>query len=125
MGRPLRFISENVPVDGVVLASPDYSAAIAALSGRRVLFPPRLGDEPAMPSPPRRARLLSLALEGRPPERLASLFAVTHLLLGPGEPTPPSPDTVLASDPEVMDLVPVYRDVKDFRVFRLDKKKKK
>ncbi len=125
MGRPLRFISENVPVDGVVLASPGYSAAIAALSGRRVLFPSRLEDEPPVPNPLRRARLLSLTLEGRPPERLASLFSVTHLLLGPGEPTPPSPDTVLASDPEVMSLVPVYQDVKDFRVFRLDKNKKK
>ncbi len=123
MGRPLRFISENVPVDGVVLASPDYSAAIAALSGRRVLFPPRHEDATAVPNPLRRARLLSLALEGRPPERLASLFSVTHLLLGPGEPTPPSPDTLVASDPEVLGLVPVYQDVKDFRVFRLVKKK--
>jgi hypothetical protein len=124
LGRPLRFISENVPVDSVVLASPDYSAAVAALSGRRVLFPPRPGDEPAVPNPLRRARLLSLALEGRPPERLASLFSVTHLLLGPGEPTPPPPDTILASDPDVMRLIPVYQDVKDFRVFRLDRKKK-
>jgi hypothetical protein len=123
LGRPLRFISENVPVEDVVLASPDYSAPIAALSGRRVLFAPRMEGEPALPGPPRRVRLLSLALEGRPPERLADLFSVTHLLLGPGEPTPASQDNGVAADPEAMGLVPVYQDAKDFRVFRLVKKK--
>jgi len=125
LGRPLRFISENVPVEGVVLAAPDYSASIAALSGRRVLFAPRLEGEPALPGPPRRVRLLSLALEGRPPARLADLFSVTHLLLGPGEPTPAAQGEVVAADPEFMRLVPVYQDAKDFRVFRLDKNKKK
>lgn len=123
LGNALRFISENVPVEGVVLASPEYSAPIAALSGRRVLFAPQPADEPHLP--PRRERLLFEALEGRPPERLAGLFSVTHLLLGPGESTPVSPDDVVAADPEILSLVPVYEDAEDFRVFRLDRKKKK
>jgi len=48
---------------------------------------------------------------------------VTHLLLGPGEPTPPLPDPATEADLDVMSLAPIYQDAKDFRVFRLVKKK--
>jgi len=123
LGKPLRFISENTPPESVILASPDYSAPIAALAHRRVLFAPRLEDEATIPGPPRRARLLAQAHEGRPTVRLAGLFSVTHLLLGPGEPTPPLPDPATEADLDVMSLAPIYQDAKDFRVFRLVKKK--
>jgi len=119
--RPLAWIRLNVPTGDVILASPEYSAALAALGGRRVLFwPPGLGDNETLPEPSRRARLYSRTLRGQPVARLAEEFSATHLFLGPGEPNP-----VVPSDPlnePTLALVEVYSDVEDFRVFRLTKK---
>jgi len=122
--RPLEWIERNVPATSVVLASPAYSAPIAALAGRRVLFPP-LADGAArspLPEPFRRARLAETARRGQPVARLAEAFSVTHLFLGPGEPDPPVDTPTPESGEPRLDLVLEYRDAKDFRVFRLVKK---
>lgn len=121
--EPIDWIRRNVPATSVVIASPEYSAAIAAFAGRRVLMPPsEPGSQTPLREPFRRSRLIESVRLGQPVERLADAFSVTHLLLGPGEPGPgvgaePSP----INEPR-MNLVLVYEDVKDFRVFRLAKK---
>lgn len=122
--RAMDWIRGSVPKSSVVLASPAYSASIAALAGRRVLVPPpTVGDAPrtALPEPFRRLRLVESVRLGHPIERLADAFSVTHLVLGPGE---PNPEIGLESptDEPRMKLVLVYEDVRDFRVFRLAKK---
>ena len=122
--RLLDWVAANVPRSGVVLASRSYSIPIAAVAGRRVLFPP-LDPEArglSLPEPSRRARLLESTLKGRPIARLAAAFSVTDLLLGPGEPTPVMTDENGENDAEGLSLVLVYQDSKDFRVFRLAKK---
>ena len=122
--RPLDWISLNVPADQVILASPSYSAPIAALAGHRVLFPskvdPRAGAAPGEPF--RRNRLRESTLRGEPIERLAEAFSVTHLFLGPGEASPPLGVETRSPDEPRMRLVLVYQDAEDFRVFRLAKK---
>lgn len=124
LGKPLAWIAQNVPAGDVILASPAYSAPMAALAGRRVLFPPPAegGARGSLPEPFRRARLAESILRGRPIARLAEAFSVTHLFLGPGEATPTAgTETDAAGEPR-LSLVLVYQDVKDFRVFRLAKK---
>ncbi len=122
--RPLQWIAQNVPLGDVILASAPYSASIAAFGGRRVLFPVSGDESRAGPlkEPLRRARLLESTLQGRPVERLAAAFSVTHLFLGPGEVTPPATETMDAVEEPVLRLVLVYQDVEDFRLFRLAKK---
>ncbi len=122
--RPMEWIGQNVPAGSVVLASPVYSASIAALAGRRVLFSPSADarDQAALPEPFRRARLAETTRRGRPLARLAEGFSVTHLFLGPGEPTPPAATEASPDEEPRMTLVAVYQDLKDFRVFRLVKK---
>ena len=122
--RPLQWIAQNVPTDEVILASAPYSAPVAAFAGRRVLFP-IAGDEShsePLREPFRRVRLRESTLQGRPIERLANAFSVTHLLLGPGEKTPPDEETTEAAGEPRLRLVLVYQDAEDFRVFRLAKK---
>ena len=122
--RPLDWIALHVSPGDVILASPAYSAPIAALSGRRVLFPPP-GEgrfHEALREPFRRARLRDSVLQGAPIARLAGDFSLTHVFLGPGEPSPPRPAQEGASDEPLMRLVPVYEDIEGFRVFRLAKK---
>lgn len=122
--RPLQWIADNVPPDEAVLASAPYSASIAAFGGRRVLFP-GTGDEgraEPLKEPFRRARLLESTLRGRPIERLANAFSITHFFLGPGEQTPPSSETSEGMGEPALRLVLVYQDVEDFRIFRLAKK---
>ena len=119
--KPLDWIAAHVPRGSVVLASPVYSAQIAAFSGRRVLFPPQ-GDGRAVPEPFRRARLYESCRKGEPIARLADAFSVTHLFLGPGEATPPSPETEDPAKEPRLRLVLVYHDAEDFRVFHLAKK---
>lgn len=122
--RPLQWIAENVPPDGVILAAAPYSASIAAFGGRRVLFS-ETGDEgrtEPLKEPFRRARLLESTRQGRPIERLANAFSITHFFLGPGEETPPEDETAEAVEEPVLRLVLVYQDVEDFRIFRLAKK---
>ncbi len=124
LSRPMNWISRNVPTTSVVLASPAYSAPIAALAGRRVLFSPGAGaeEQASLPEPFRRARLLESTRLGQPLARLAEGFSVTHLFLGPGEASPPAaPEPGTADEPRLR-LVLVYQDIKDFRVFRLAKK---
>ncbi len=122
--KPLGWIAQNVPAGDVILASPAYSAHIAALAGRRVLFPPPAegGASVSLPEPFRRARLAESILRGRPIARLAEAFSVTHLFLGPGEATPIAGTETDAADEPRLSLVLVYQDIKDFRVFRLAKK---
>jgi hypothetical protein len=122
--RPMEWLRQHVPAKSVVLASPLYSAPVGALAGRRVLFAPPsdVGVQTALSEPFRRARLAQSTREGRPIERLATAFGVTHLFLGPGEPSPPlGTDTRPGSEP-AMTLVPVYQDAADFRIFRLVRK---
>jgi hypothetical protein len=124
LAQPFEWIRRNVPAQDVILASREYSAPLAALAGRRVLFPPPeglAGGETGIPEPSRRARLFTSTLKGQPVARLAEHFSATHLFLGPGEATPATGDFPPSEEP-VMTLVPVYQDVKDFRVFRLTKK---
>ena len=120
----MEWIRGNVPANSVVLASPMYSVPIAALAGRRVLFSPSEGAraQTSLPEPFRRARLLESTRLGLPLERLAEGFSVTHLFLGPGEATPPAATERPGDSEPRLILVPVYEDVKDFRVFRLMKK---
>lgn len=122
--RPMEWIRRNVPANSVVLASPMYSAPIAALAGRRVLFSPseEARAQTSLPEPFRRARLWESARLGRPVARLAEGFSVTHFFLGPGEPSPEAVGEASEGDELRMILVPVYQDVRDFRVFRLVKK---
>lgn len=124
MQRPLNWIRDNVAAGDVVLASPAYSAPVAALAGRRVLFPPveDPGHDTSLPEPTRRERLYASTLRGEPVARLAEHFSATHLFLGPGEPTPISGTSAVADGEPRLALVLVYQDVKDFRVFRLTKK---
>ena len=121
--NPLSWVKQHVPGRSVVLASPAYSGPIAALSGRRVLFPPReeAGNEPPLREPFRRARLNESVRQGQPLERLAEAFSVTHLFLGPGEATPHLEEAAPEDEPRLA-LVLVYQDAKDFRIFRLAKK---
>ena len=122
--KPLEWIARNVPPGDVVLASAPYNASIAALAGRRVLFPLSGDDGRTGPlrEPFRRTRLMESTLQGRPIERLANGFSATHLFLGPGEGTPPDGEALEATDEPVLRLVLVYQDAEDFRVFRLAKK---
>ena len=107
---PLEWIRTNVGADEVVLASPSYSVQIAAFGQRRVLWPPP-GDLQALPEPFRRARLYESVLRGGPSDRLATRFNATHLLLGPGEPTPSAASASSSSDELVRELVLVYEAV--------------
>lgn len=118
--KPLEWIRTNVPKTSVVLASPAYSAQLATFTGRRVLFPPP-GDPTPLSEPFRRARFAESCRKGEPIARLAEAFSVTHLFLGPGEKTPPKPETEDVKEPR-LGLVLVYEDVEDFRIFRLLKK---
>ena len=122
--RPMEWIRRNVPPGSVVLASPAYSAPIAAFGGRRVLFPPpsETGAQEALGEPFRRARLAETARRGQPVARLAEAFSVTHLFLGPGEASPPMMTEGAPTDEPRLGLVLVYEDAEDFRVFRLVKK---
>jgi len=119
----LGWVARHVPQGDVVLASPAYSAPIAAFAGRRVLFSP-VGEGMALSEPFRRARLNESTRKGQPIARLADAFSVTHLFLGPGEATPPSPDPEGGSPPDEprLSLLLVYQDTEDFRVFRLARK---
>jgi hypothetical protein len=117
----LRWVERNVPPGEVVLASPGYSAQVAAFGAHRVLFPPG-GATSAGPEPFRRSRLYASVLEGRPIARLAEAFSVTHLFLGPGEPQPPEPAAGPPPEEPRQSLVLVYHDAEDFRVFRLANK---
>jgi|CXWL01.1.fsa_nt_gi hypothetical protein len=119
--RAMAWMRANIPPSSVVFASPSYSASVAAFAGRRVLFPPPGSIEALSPlrEPFRRARLVESVRLGRPIARLARDFSVTHLFLGPGEVGPPE-GAVLPVDAEArLELVLVYQDVKDFRVFLL------
>lgn len=122
--RPMDWIRRNVPATSVVLASPTYSTQIAALAGRRVLFPPSADRrlEAPLAEPFRRARLAESTRLGAPLARLAERFSVTHLFLGPGEPSPPAGAQAAPTDEPRLSLDLVYQDVEDFRVFRLVKK---
>jgi hypothetical protein len=122
--RPMDWIRRNVPTRSVVLASPAYSAPIAAFAGRRVLFPPsaEAGAAPTLGEPFRRARLAETTRLGQPLARLADAFSVTHLFLGPGEASPAAVAETSAADEPRLGLVLVYHDAKDFRVFQLVKK---
>jgi hypothetical protein len=121
--RPLEWIRANVDPREILIASPSYSIPIAALGQRRVLWPPPGGDSGALPEPFRRARLYESVLRGRPNDRLADRFNATYLLLGPGEPTPRvDREQALAAEEPVRELILVYEDAEDFRVFRLAKK---
>lgn len=122
--RPMDWIRRNVPAGSVVLASPTYSAQIAALAGRRVLFPPSAdgGTEALLREPFRRARLYESTRLGAPLARLAAGLSVTHLFLGPGEPSPPAAAPEAPDDEPRLKLDLVYQDVEDFRVFRLARK---
>jgi hypothetical protein len=121
--RPLEWLRGNVAPGDVVMASEEYSAAIAAIAGRKVLFwPPGGGSNESLPEPSRRSRLYATTLRGQPVARLAESFSATHLFLGPGQPEPiPQDRPGEASEPR-MQLVLVYADIEDFRVFRLTKK---
>ncbi len=119
--RPMNWIAANVENDGVILASPLYSASIAALGGRRVIFPIPSSFEGPLPQRARRARLYESVLNGRPAGHLVEAFSVSHLLLGPGDLSPTVGQT--DNDAEVpFSLVLVYVDAEDFRIFRLAKK---
>ena len=122
--RPMEWIDVNVQKRDIVLASPEYSATIAAIGRHRVLFPPptRDGTALALPEPFRRARLMESARKGRPIAALATSFDATHFLLGPGEPAPPTETAADSSDETAFGLQLVYHDVKDFRIFRFTKK---
>ena len=122
--KPLDWIAHNVPADQTILASPSYSAPIAARGGHRVLFPPNIdsGGGAPLTEPFRRARLLESTLRGEPVERLAESFSVTHLFLGPGEASPPVAKEVRDPNEPRLRLVLVYQDARDFRIFRLAKK---
>ena len=122
--RSMDWIRQNVPANGVVLASPTYSTQIAALAGRRVLFPPSAdgSSETLLSEPFRRARLSESTRLGAPLARLAEGLSVTHLFLGPGEPSPPAGAQGASADEPRLRLDLVYQDVEDFRVFRLAKK---
>jgi len=118
--RPMEWLRDNTPATSAILASPDYSAPIAALAGRRVVFPPPpLGEngEDPLPEPFRRNRLRASAAEGRPIARLVQAFSVTHLFLGPGEPDPGPGGGGAGETEPTLRLVRVYVDAKDFRVF--------
>ena len=121
---PLEWIARNVPVDEVVIAAPGYSAPVAALAGRRVLFEPSAtsGLDRLFEQPGRREYLLVTALEGFPKERLAKAFSARFLLAGPGELRLKQAPPENASDDPVLTLEPVYVDANDFHVFRLVKK---
>ena len=121
---PMDWIKRNVGAEDVVMTSPEYSASLSALTGRRVLLPPLSdgGRGASPPEPARRARLYSSTLSGEPVSRLADHFGATHLFLGPGEVEPATPGPRGSQDEPRMALTLVYRDVKDFRIFRLTKK---
>lgn len=119
--KAMAWMRANIPPSSVVFTSPTYSASVAAFAGRRVLFPPLGSIEAQGPlrEPFRRARLAESVRLGRPIARLAKDFSVTHLFLGPGEVGPPT-GSFLPVDAEArLELVLVYQDVKDFRVFHL------
>lgn len=122
--RPLAWMAENVPAGDVILASPAYSAPIAALTGRRVLFPSsgEGGGGASLSEPFRRARLAESTLRGQPITRLANAFSVTHLFLGPGEASPLPTDGAYPGDEPRLGLVLAYQDAEDFRVFRVARK---
>jgi hypothetical protein len=124
LARPLDWIRRNVPPTSVVLASPEYGAAVAMYGGRRVLFSTshEPEDQTLLPQPFRRTRLVESARLGRPIARLAEAFSVTHFFLGPGEASPPLGVDAPSTDEERLELVLVYEDVQDFRIFRLAKK---
>jgi hypothetical protein len=122
---PMAWIRNNVPNDRFVLASPVYSAPIAAFAGRRVLFSPASTESQAriaLAEQPRREHLLDSARLGQPSAKMAEAFSVTHFFLGPGESIPLYAAAAPEGDEPSMKLVLVYRDVEDFRVFRLEKK---
>ena len=120
--QPMEWIRHNLGTKDIVMTSPDYSATVAALTGRRVLLPPRGDAGMPAPEPARRARLYSSTLAGAPVARLADHFGATHLFLGPGEADPATPAPLDSEDEPRMALSLVYRDVRDFRIFRLTKK---
>lgn len=121
--RPMAWIRENVPRKSVIVASPEYSAAVAALGGRRVLLPPATTEpNPPLPEPFRRARLFDSARQGRPIARLAEAFSATHLFLGPGEQNPADGEEPAPTGELRLHLALVYQDAKDFRIFQFVKK---
>jgi hypothetical protein len=117
------WIRRNVPKNAVVLASPEYSAPIAAFGGRRVLFPPPADAALiSLREPFRRTRLSESTRLGQPLARLAEAFSVTHLFLGPGEIDPPARTEASGTTEARLKLELVYQDARDFRVFRLARK---
>ena len=79
---PMAWIRRETPPGAVFMADEDYSAAIAALAGRRVLRAPLLG-RPA--DDERRVRTERVTLSGRDPGPLRTRYGVSHVLVAPGD----------------------------------------
>jgi hypothetical protein len=79
---PMDWVRRETPRDAVFIADEDYSAALAALAGRRVLRAPLLEEAR---DDERRVRTERLVLSGRDPGPLRARYRVSHVLAAPGD----------------------------------------
>lgn len=79
---PMAWIRRETPPEAVFVASEEYSAAVAAIAGRRVLRAPLIG-EPA--DDERRVRTEGATISGRDAEPLRARYRVSHVLVAPGD----------------------------------------
>jgi hypothetical protein len=76
------WIRRETPRDAVVLADPQYAAAVSVLGGRRVLRAPGLV---VAPDEERRIRLQRAVLAGRAPAALLKRYGLRYLFIAPGQ----------------------------------------
>jgi hypothetical protein len=82
LATAMAWVRAHTSAASVFLASPEYAPYVAVLGGRRVLRAPTLG--PAADEV-RRERMEDKVLSGRDPGRLADLYGLTHVFIGPGD----------------------------------------
>jgi len=79
---PMGWIRRETPREAVFIANAEYSAAVAAIAGRRVLRAPLL-DAPA--DEERRVRAERLTISGRDAGPLRARYRMSHVLVAPGD----------------------------------------
>jgi hypothetical protein len=79
---PMDWIRRETPPESVFIANEDYSAAVAALAGRRVLRAPLLAEAQ---DDERRQRTERLIVSGTNPAQLRARYRVSHVLVAPGD----------------------------------------
>jgi len=79
---PMDWVRRETPREAVFIASEEYSAALLALAGRRVLRAPLLEEAR---DDERRVRTERVTLSGRDPGPLRTRYRVSHVLVAPGD----------------------------------------